>query len=67
MVKTIRRNDSHVTAMEQKMREAAMQKNPMEIAQEYMSDDLAAEFFQELRQWIFYNYAWKKANVVVIR
>jgi hypothetical protein len=56
MVKKIIRSDSHVTGMEQKMREEATRKTALELAQEYMSDSLAIEFTQKLREMVFYYY-----------
>ena len=63
MVKKIRRSDSHVTGMEQRMRDAAKQKNALELAQEYMSNDLANEFTQRLREMVFYRFAWKAVEI----
>ena len=63
MVKKIRRSDSHVTLMEQRMREAATRKTALELAQEYMSNELALEFTQKLRELVFYRFAWKAVEI----
>ena len=62
-MKKIVRLDSHVTLLEQKLREESQRMNAMDLAQEYMSYPLAHEFVERLRNMIFWRFAWKKLTV----
>ena len=62
-MKKIIRLDSHVTGLEERLREESSRMNAMDLAQEYMSDSLAMEFIERLRNLIFFRFAWKRIQI----
>ena len=57
--KKIIKMDDYVTLLEQRLREESRKKNVMDLAQEYMSKDVAREFVGELKNLVFWRFATK--------